>query len=57
MLRVNRLLLAIYLVVGVIIASSHDYLENLETIKRILSAVLAVALWPLILLGISLRIK
>ena len=57
MLRVNRLLLAVYLVVGVIIASSHDYLENLETIKRILSAVLAVALWPLILLGISLRIK
>jgi hypothetical protein len=56
-MRVNRLLALVYLVVGVVVASTHDYLDDLETLKRILSAFLAIVLWPLVLLGISLRIK
>jgi hypothetical protein len=53
----SRFLSLVYLVVGIAVAATHDYFENLETIRRILSAVLAVVLWPLVLLGIDLHIK
>ena len=57
MLRRHHLLSIIYLVVGAIIASNHHYFTHLTTLKQIASAVLAVALWPLILLGIGLHIR
>jgi hypothetical protein len=47
----------VYLIVGVAVAASYDYFERLNTIRRIFSAVLAVLLWPLLLLGIDLHIK
>jgi predicted transporter len=47
----------IYIVVGVAIAASYDYFERLNTLRLVLSALLAVALWPLVLLGIDLHIK
>jgi hypothetical protein len=46
----------VYLVVGVAIAASHHYLTNLHTLRLIGSAVLAVVLWPLLLVGIDLHI-
>jgi hypothetical protein len=46
----------IYLVVGAIVAATHDYFEHINTLKQFLSAVLAVVLWPLILIGINLHI-
>jgi hypothetical protein len=52
-----RFVSLVYLVVGVAVAATHEYFENLDTLKRIASAVLAVVLWPLILLDIDLRIK
>ena len=53
----RKLLGLIYVAIGVFVAASEDYLENLETIKRVLSAILAVLLWPLLLLGIDLHIR
>ena len=47
----------VYLVVGLIVASSHAYLANINTLMPILSAVLAVLLWPLILVGVDLHLK
>ena len=38
----------VYIVVGVAVAASYDYFKNLETFRRIASAVLAVLLWPLL---------
>jgi hypothetical protein len=46
----------IYLVVGAVVAATHDYFESIDTLKRFLSAVLAVVLWPLILIGIDLHV-
>ena len=46
----------IYLVVGAIVAATHDYFEDIDTLQHFLSAVLAVVLWPLILIGINLHI-
>ena len=56
MLLPSKLLGLIYVAIGIFVAASKDYLENLETIKRVLSAVLAILLWPLLLLGIDLHI-
>lgn len=53
----RRLLYLIYLVIGLIVASTHHYLSNLDSIRRFLSAILAILLWPLLLLGIDLHIK
>ena len=47
----------VYLVVGLVVASSHAYLTNINTLMPILSAVLAVLLWPLILVGVDLHLK
>jgi hypothetical protein len=51
------LLGVIYIVIGLIVANSHHYFRNLDTAKRVISAVLAIVLWPLVLLGIDLHIK
>ena len=47
----------VYLVVGIAVAATHDYFEKLNTLRLVLSAILAVMLWPLVLLGIDLHIK
>ncbi len=47
----------IWLVIGVVIASAHHYFTHATTLKPIVSALLAIALWPLVLLGINLHIR
>jgi hypothetical protein len=47
----------VWVVVGIAVAASHHYFAHLNTLRQIVSAVLAVFLWPLILLGINLHIK
>jgi hypothetical protein len=44
-------------VVGVIIASQNAYYADLTTVSQVVSAVVATALWPLILLGASLHLS
>lgn len=46
----------IYIVIGAIVASNHGYLMDLTTIGHILSALLAIALWPLLFLGVNLHL-
>jgi len=46
----------VYLVVGVVVAATHNYFDNVDALKAVLSAVLAVVLWPLLLLGINLHV-
>ncbi len=47
----------IWLVVGVVVAAIYDYFEKLDTTGRILSAVVAVVVWPLLLFGFDIRIS
>jgi hypothetical protein len=46
----------IWLVIGVIVAATHAYFAHLTTLMPILSAILAVLLWPLVLLGVNLHL-
>jgi hypothetical protein len=54
--RRPSLLLIIWLVVGVVVAVTNDYLDSLGTAGRILTALAAILLWPLILIGFDIRI-
>ena len=50
----------IYIIVGVLVAASvigdDNYFKGVSNIEEVLNAVLAVLLWPLVLLGINLNI-
>jgi hypothetical protein len=55
-MRRTSFLFVIYLVIGVVVAYSENYLENLDHTKRLISAILAIVLWPLILVGFDVKI-
>lgn len=46
----------VYVVIGVIMASNRGYLGDLGSISNLLSAIIAIALWPLMLLGVNLHL-
>lgn len=50
------IIVIVYVVAGIVVANSHHYLGGLNDLKSILSAVLAIVLWPLILLGVDLHL-
>ena len=53
----RTLIVIAYIVIGVIVAANRKYLTSLDSIREIVSAILAVLLWPLVLLGVSVRIR
>jgi hypothetical protein len=55
--RLGTLLVVAYLIVGAFVAASHHYFSHAGGVKGIASAVLAILLWPLVLAGVSLRIR
>lgn len=57
MLRLKTLIGVAYLIAGLIVAANDDYLRQLSTIRQVVSALLAIILWPLVLLGVDLHIR
>jgi hypothetical protein len=59
MLRRRRigLLPVIWIVVGVVVAAIYDYFDSLDTVGRVLTAIAAVLLWPLLLFGFDISIQ
>jgi hypothetical protein len=53
--RTWGVLFFIYVIVGLVIAWQHSYV-NATLLRLILSALLAIFLWPLILLGVGLHL-
>ena len=49
-------LFVIYAVIGVVVAYAENYFDNTDRTKQLLSAVLAVALWPLLLVGFDVKV-
>jgi hypothetical protein len=54
---VRGILGLIYLAVGAFIAYSNDYFEHIGSLADVVSAILAVVLWPLVLLGVNLMLR
>jgi hypothetical protein len=55
-MRRTTFLLLVYLVIGVVVAYAENYLEDVDRTKRLLSAALAVVLWPLVLVGFDVKV-
>jgi len=56
MARGTSIITVVYLVIGAIVATQHHYFAHLGAIKLIVSALLALFLWPLVLLGVNLHL-
>jgi hypothetical protein len=50
------LLPLIYVVIGAFVAGTHHYFNHVGTIKGVASALLAMFLWPLVLLSVNLHL-
>jgi hypothetical protein len=46
-----------WIVIGVVVAAAQDYFDSLRTAGRVLTAIAAVILWPLLLFGFDVRIS
>jgi len=49
-------LFVLYAMIGVVVAYAENYFDNTDRTKQLLSAVLAVALWPLLLVGFDVKV-
>jgi hypothetical protein len=47
----------VWIVVGVIVAAIYDYFDSLGTVGRVLTAITAILLWPILLFGFDIRIS
>lgn len=52
----RRVLPVAYLLVGVVVAVTQGYLAHLTSAGALVSAVLAIVLWPLLLFGVHITI-
>jgi hypothetical protein len=48
---------ALYLIVGVVVAAFKDYFDNLESLKAVLELLIAILIWPLVLVGVDINIR
>jgi len=46
----------LYVIVGAFVAGADNYFDHLGSLGRVVSALLALLLWPLLLLGIDFRV-
>lgn len=51
MRKLSCLLLVVYLVTGVLVALAHNYFDNIDSQRQLISTLLAIMLWPLVLVG------
>ncbi len=56
-MRRPSLLVLLYFAIGVGVAAVKNYFDNLETVGRVLTAIAAVLLWPLLVFGFDIRIS
>ncbi len=47
----------IYLIIGVVVAALNDYFDKLGTLRQVGEAIIAVIIWPLILVGVDVELK
>jgi hypothetical protein len=53
---IQHIISVVYFVVGVIVANGYGYFTDIGSLQSILSAVLAVFLWPLLFVGVNLHL-
>ena len=53
---IKTIIVLVYLGIGLVVASIRDYMGNVNDIGDIINLVLAVVLWPLVLLGVKFNL-
>ena len=56
MRTLGPLILIAYVVVGAFVAATSGYFQGLGELENILSAILAILLWPLVLIGFDVKV-
>ncbi len=46
----------LYIIIGVLVANNYGYLADLSALGQLLSALLAIILWPLLFIGLNLHL-
>jgi hypothetical protein len=54
---VKTIIVLAYLVIGVIVAAAKDYLGDVGSLGDIINLILAIVLWPLVLVGVDFNLK
>lgn len=47
----------IYAIIGAFVAVAHNYFSHVGSAEGVASAVLAILIWPLVLLGVDIQIR
>ena len=45
-----------YLIIGAFVAAAHHYFSRADDLEGVLSAIIAILTWPLLLIGVEIRI-
>jgi hypothetical protein len=48
---------AVYLIVGVVVAAINDYFDDLDTLRAVGEALIAILIWPLVLFGVDVNLS
>jgi hypothetical protein len=48
---------ALYLIVGVVVAAINDYFDDLDTLRAVGEALIAILIWPLVLFGVDVNLR
>jgi hypothetical protein len=51
-----RLILIVYLVIGVVVAAARNYFERLDSVQGLVSLLIAILLWPVVVFDVDVRI-
>jgi hypothetical protein len=47
---------ALWVVIGVVVAAVYDYFQSVDTVSEVMTAIVAVVLWPTLLFGYDIQI-
>jgi hypothetical protein len=46
-----------YAIIGAFVAAAHHYFSHVGSTRGVVSAILAILIWPLVLIGVDIRIR
>lgn len=55
-MRIGGIIAIVYLVIGVLVAANRNYLGDINSVGALIDLLLAIVLWPLILLGVDINL-
>jgi hypothetical protein len=47
----------LYLIIGVVVAAVKNYFDDVGTLRALLEALIAILIWPLVVLGVDVNVR